>query len=88
MKQGEAIEAGRQISEVNMILPNLDAFGVSLVAPVVSIKNSTSFNITEVVVVVGDRKTNKTNEYVINNFDDASQGFYSKMPEPASRKSS
>jgi Rap1a immunity proteins len=53
----------------------------------VRIKNSTSFNITELVVEVSDRKTNKTNEYVIDSFDEpAPTGvIITKLGEPAYR---
>lgn len=51
----------------------------------VRIKNSTPFNITELVVTVQDQKTNKTNEYVINNFDEPVDGIYAEAPEPAYR---
>jgi hypothetical protein len=37
-------------------------------------KNSTTFNITELVVVVQDQKSNRTNEYVINSFSEPLEG--------------
>jgi hypothetical protein len=46
----------------------------------VRIKNLSTFNITELVVVVGDQKTNKTNEYVVSDFGEPlnGPGFISK----------
>jgi hypothetical protein len=54
----------------------------------VEIKNSTSFAITELVVTVEDRKTEKTtNEYVISDFDTSldGPGYISKLADPAQR---
>ncbi|MFY9838893.1 MAG: hypothetical protein WAK55_20935 [Xanthobacteraceae bacterium] len=44
----------------------------------VTIKNSTPFNVTELVVTVQDRKTNKTNAYVVDNFDEPFNGIYTE----------
>jgi hypothetical protein len=53
----------------------------------VRIKNLSTFNITELVVIVRDQKTNKTNEYVVSDFDEPlnGPGLISKEAEPAYR---
>jgi hypothetical protein len=50
----------------------------------VTIKNTSPFNITELVVVVQDRKTGKVNEYVLNQFHEplSGSGFVSKPAPP------
>ena len=51
----------------------------------VTIKNATTFNITELVVVVQDQKTSKENEYVIDQFREplSGPGYYKTLGEPA-----
>jgi hypothetical protein len=51
----------------------------------VTIKNVTTFNITELVVVVQDRKTGKANEYLLDQFRAplSGAGIITKVGEPA-----
>jgi hypothetical protein len=51
----------------------------------VTIKNVTTFNVTELVVVVHDRKTGKANEYLLDKFNAplSGAGIVTKLGEPA-----